>query len=232
MSDNIKYLSNLSTMVERDWEMLGDAEQETRSADFSPEDESTERESVSPRASVQQIWSKKSSSSDGSTTLSCEDVIERSEHMLNSAILAKEEDEGGSLRVDGGAQGEGEEKSNSESDYRLFEPLRNHLEASSKQMCKSLSMAFGRQLDVHSSSGLAKLVQNQNPITLSLGFLNVVLSFALVQAYSNNLKMRNELQKRGQFIYKLISKLYEMKISYNAVSTIQPHLLEVTWHQV
>ena len=160
MSDNIKYLSNLSTMVERDWEMLGDAEQETRSADFSPEDESTERESVSPRASVQQIWSKKSSSSDGSTTLSCEDVIERSEHMLNSAILAKEEDEGGSLRVDGGAQGEGEEKSNSESDYRLFEPLRNHLEASSKQMCKSLSMAFGRQLDVHSSSGLAKLVQN------------------------------------------------------------------------
>jgi hypothetical protein len=230
MSDNIKYLNNLSTMVERDWEMLGEVEQEASS----PEAEALavdHRESVSPKASVERIWSQKSSvSSDGSTTLSCEDVIERSEQVLNSGILAKGEEEG---RRSSGAREGGGEKANAETYYRLFDPVRIHLERSSKQMCKSLSTVFGRHLDAsHGSSGLAKLVQNQNPIALSLGFLNVVLSFALVQAYVKNAKVTSELQKRGQVIYKLIGKLYEMKLSYNAVSTIQPHLLEVTWHQV
>jgi len=218
MSDTIQYLSKI---VDRDWEMLGVAEkrsagsgeEEARSTSGGGANDSLS----SPRASVQEIW-RKPSGDEESTNLSCEDVIERSESFMadkkNDVSLALES---------AGDQSEA-------SDYRLFEPLRSHIEIGSRQVYKSLSSVFGSQKDLQSALCSPKLVNEKT--MLSLGALNILLSLALFQSQRKNQNLSSELQKRGNVIHKLISKLYQMSLSYNTVPTMQPHLLEVTWQHI
>ena len=109
-----------------------------------------------------------------------------------------------------------------EGEYRLFEPLRNK----SKEIMEAVFRA--------SQPSLATLpslpsVPNQKAV-LSLGLLNAFLSVVLLKAWYKNQKLSTELEKRSAIIYKLVNKVYEMKIMYNTTPiTMQPNLLEITW---
>lgn len=109
--------------VEREWEVLGDAKDEASSKKKSP---ANILGGATASELVESFWRKATGKEEGgNTSLSCEDVIERSEAALSSTILGGRDD---GVEAAGEA-GERDCGGGHEEEYRLFEPLRTRVES-------------------------------------------------------------------------------------------------------
>mmetsp|Transcript_5187 Transcript_5187/g.11078 ORF Transcript_5187/g.11078 Transcript_5187/m.11078 type:complete len:224 (-) Transcript_5187:148-819(-) len=217
---------------EREWELLGGDSDESAAKRWATG-------TLSPSQLVSSFW-RASSDLEGSTTLSCEDVMERSEMVVSSPVAAAppaEGDDSVSAKVakDGGLS-DSPKGDGSGGEYRLFEPLRTKVEAGSKEVRAFLSSAFGEYFaNCCAANGPAAELYSKalnQRLALSFGLLNVVLSAVLLRSYLKNQTLKREMSKRGQYVERLINKLYEMQISYNSLHMNPQPLLEVTWRHL